>query len=138
MVQNPPEDHNVITPYLLYEDGAAAIEYITSTFGLSEIAVHKDEGGRIEHARMGYNGETIMLGQPGGDFKNPAKLGGSAVLIHIYVDDVDAHYESAKAAGAKITDEITTQPYGDRSYAAEDPEGHQWYFAQHIEDVEGM
>ena len=53
MVRNPPEDHKVITPYLLYEDGAAAIEYIDKTFGLSEIAVHKGEDGRVEHARMG-------------------------------------------------------------------------------------
>lgn len=135
MVQNPPEDHNVITPYLLYEDAAAAIEYISRTFGLSEIAVHKTDDGRVEHARMGYRGETIMLGQPPA-FENPAKSGGSPVLIHIYVDDVDAHYEAAKAAGAKITEEISTKPYGDRSYAAEDPEGHQWYFAQHVEDVE--
>lgn len=136
MVQNPPEDHNVITPYLLYEDAAAAIRYIGETFGLSEVAVHKADDGRVEHARMGYGGETIMLGQPPGHFENPAKTGGSAVAIHIYVDDVDEHYRAAKAAGAKITEELTTHPYGDRSYAAEDPEGHQWYFAQHVEDVE--
>ena len=134
MVQNPPEDHNVITPYLLYEDGAAAIDYIRTTFGLSEVAVHKGEDGRVQHARLSYGDETIMLGQPGGDFKNPARLGGTGVLIHIYVDDVDKHHAAAKAAGAKITEELTTQPYGDRSYEAEDPEGHKWYFAQHVAD----
>jgi uncharacterized glyoxalase superfamily protein PhnB len=55
--------------------------------------------------------------------------------VHVYVDDVDAHFERARAAGATILEEPADQPYGDRRYAAEDPEGHQWFFAQHVRDL---
>ena len=136
MVQNPPEGQNRVTPYLLYEDGAAAIEFLTRAFGLSERAVYKSEDGSIVHAELTFQDETIMLGEAGGDFKSPAQTGGSPVLIHLYVDDVDKHYAMAKEAGAKITREIADQEYGDRSFGAEDPEGHQWYLAQHVKDVE--
>ena len=136
MVQNPPEGQNRVTPYLLYEDGDAALKFLADAFGLVERQVFKDNDGRVVHAEMTYEGEVVMLGEPGDDFKSPAKAGGSPVLIHLYVDDVDKHLEVATAAGAKITREIADQEYGDRSYGAEDPEGHQWYFAQHIKDVD--
>ena len=136
MVQNPPEGQNRVTPYLLYEDGFAAIEFLTRAFGLVERVSFKDDNGNLGHAELTFEGETIMLGAPGGDFKSPAKSGGSPVLIHLYVDDVDKHHEVAVEAGAKITRELADQPYGDRSYQAEDPEGHVWYFAQHVKDVE--
>lgn len=135
MVQNPPEGQNRVTPYLLYEDGFAAIEFLTRAFGLVERSVFKDDAGRVSHAELTYEGETIMLGEPGDDFKSPAKSGGSPVLIHLYVDDVDKHHEVATGAGAKVTRELQDQFYGDRSYQAEDPEGHVWYFAQHVRDV---
>lgn len=136
MVQNPPEGQNRVTPYLLYEDASSALKFLVDAFGLEERAVYKNDDGRVAHAEMIFEGETIMLGEPGGDFKSPARTGGSPVLIHLYVDDVDKHLEVAKAAGAKVTSEIADQDYGDRSYGAEDPEGHQWYFAQHVKDVD--
>ncbi len=135
MIQNPPEGQNRVTPYLLYENGAAAIEFLTNAFGLAERSIFKDDDGQVMHAELTYEGETIMLGDPGGDFKSPSKTGGSPVLIHLYVDDVDKHHEIAAAAGAKVTRELADQPYGDRTYQAEDPEGHVWYFAQHVRDV---
>ena len=136
MVQNPPEGQNRVAPYLLYEDAASALTFLSDAFGLKERAAFKNEEGRVVHAEMTYEGETVMLGEPGGGFKSPAQTGGSPVLVHLYVDDVDKHYEVAKAAGAKITDELTDQPYGDRSFGAEDPQGHQWYFAQRVKDVD--
>ena len=136
MVQNPPEGQNRVTPYLLYEDGFAAIEFLTTAFGFVERSSFKDDNGNLGHAELTFEGETIMLGAPGGDFKSPAKSGGSPVLIHLYVDDVDKHHEVATAAGANVTRELTDQPYGDRSYQVEDPEGHVWSFAQHVKDVD--
>jgi uncharacterized glyoxalase superfamily protein PhnB len=75
-----------------------------------------------------------MLGYPGDDHKSPDELGGRTQLTYIYVDDVDVHYERAKAAGARIERELETQFYGDRSYAVHDPEGHAWSFATHVHD----
>ena len=76
-----------------------------------------------------------MLGSPGDDYKNPKRLGGVTQLIHVYVDEVDRHCETATAAGARIVRPPEDQSYGDRRYDAEDPEGHMWSFAQHIRDV---
>src|SRR5688500_5063126 len=113
MVQNPPEGQNRVTPYLLYEDAGAALKFLDDAFGLTERQVFKDNDGRVVHAEMTFEGETLMLGEPGDDFKSPAKAGASPVLIHLYVDDVDKHHEIAKAAGAKITRELADQEYGD-------------------------
>ena len=74
------------------------------------------------------------LGSPGGDYRAPSDLGGRTELTYVYVDDVDAHYERSKAAGAHIERELADQFYGDRSYAAHDPEGHEWSFATHVHD----
>jgi len=77
-----------------------------------------------------------MLGSPGGDFKSPRTSGvDSPAFVHLYVDDLDAHYARAKEAGAAITREPEDQFYGDRTYGAKDHEGMSWYFAQHIRDV---
>jgi uncharacterized glyoxalase superfamily protein PhnB len=65
----------------------------------------------------------------------PKHLGGATQLAYIYVDDVDKHFESAKAQGNTILSEVADQFYGDRTYTAEDPEGHQWTFTQHVRDV---
>jgi uncharacterized glyoxalase superfamily protein PhnB len=77
----------------------------------------------------------VMMGCPGPSYRNPKRLGAATQSLHVYADDVDAHHARAKAAGAKILEAPTDQFYGDRRYAAEDPEGHHWYFAQHTRDV---
>jgi uncharacterized glyoxalase superfamily protein PhnB len=76
-----------------------------------------------------------MLGHPAPDYRNPKRLGGVTQNNYVYVDDVDKHYERARRAGAEILTEPKDQFYGDRNYGAVDPEGHQWYFAQHVRDV---
>ena len=72
---------------------------------------------------------------PGPKYRNPKRLGQATQNLYVYVDDVDKHFEQAKEAGAKILQEPKDQVYGDRSYGVEDPEGHHWYFAQHVRDV---
>jgi uncharacterized glyoxalase superfamily protein PhnB len=135
MVQNPPEGYPRISPYLLYKDGAGAIEFLTRAFGFRERMRMPDEQGNVSHAELELDDGVVMLGQPGADFKTPRDLGRDTSLVHVYVDDVDAHFAHAKEAGAEITRDPADQSYGDRNYAAKDPEGHDWFFSQHVRDV---
>jgi uncharacterized glyoxalase superfamily protein PhnB len=122
-------------PYLYYEDAAAALDFLTSALGFTEKVRMTEDDGRIGHAEVviGEDG-VVMLGQPP-NTRNPKSLGGKTQSIYVYVDDVDAHFERAKAAGAKIVREPEDQFYGDRNYGVEDPEGHEWYFGTHVRDV---
>jgi uncharacterized glyoxalase superfamily protein PhnB len=125
-----------VTPYVLYSDAAAALDYLGRVFGLRETLRFTGPDGRVNHAEMEFpDGGEIMLGSPGDEYRNPLAVGGVTVLVHVYVDDVDAHYEAARRAGATIERELADQPYGDRSYAAVDPEGHQWFFATRVQEV---
>jgi uncharacterized glyoxalase superfamily protein PhnB len=85
--------------------------------------------------QISKGGEVVMMGCPGPDFKNPRKLGTSTQMLYITVDKVDKHFARAKKAGAKVVKKLEDTFYGDRRYGVEDPEGHQWYFAQHVRDV---
>ena len=84
---------------------------------------------------MEIGGGSIMLGAPGGDYRSPRNGGGAPAQVQVYVDDVDAHYAQAKAAGAEIRQELMDMPYGDRRYDAYDAEGHLWMFSTHVRDV---
>jgi uncharacterized glyoxalase superfamily protein PhnB len=129
------QDYPRITPYLLYEDVSGALEWLASTFGLEERLRVKDDNGIVTHAEMVIEDGVVMLGHPGPDYQSPKRTGNVTQLTHVYVDDVDKHYEHAKGTGATIIRELADQPYGDRSYGAEDLEGHHWFFAQHVRDV---
>ena len=118
-----------IAPYLLYEDAAAAIDFLTSAFGFEESMRMTDDDGRVTHAELHLGEDSVMLGYPGEDYQSPKKADHRSGLVHVYVDDVDAHFERAKAAGAEIVLEPTDQEYGDRRYDAKDPEGQLWSFA---------
>ena len=90
--------------------------------------------GAIMHAEMEYADGVIMLGRPGTDYKSPKRIGRNTQSLYVYVDDVDKHFQHSKASGAKVFEDPADQFYGDRRYGAEDPEGHQWYFATHVRD----
>ncbi|HEY1324453.1 MAG TPA: VOC family protein [Streptosporangiaceae bacterium] len=135
MVQNPPKDTPRVSPYLLYEDVDAAVEWLTKAFGFTETVRMPGQDGKTVHAELRHGGGLVMLGNPGPGYRNPRHLGGATQLVYIYVADVDAHYRQAVAAGAHILREPAEQFYGDRTYGAADPEGHQWSFAQHVRDV---
>lgn len=122
-----------VTPYLLYEDAAGALDFLARAFGFEETTRMAMPDGRVSHAEMKLGDGEIMLGQPEDGYRNPKQLGGTTVLMHVYVDDVDAHCERARAGGAEIADEPADQEYGDRRYHARDPEGHSWYFAQRVD-----
>jgi uncharacterized glyoxalase superfamily protein PhnB len=119
-----------ITPYLLYEDAAQAVIWLTRAFGFRERTANRDANGRVTHAELtlGEDG-LILLGQPPPPYQNPKHLGQKTQSLYVYVDDVDAHCAQARSHGATIIEEPTDASYGDRRYGAHDPEGHVWYFA---------
>lgn len=135
MTQNPPDGFPRITPYLLYEDVDTAVDWLVATFGFIERYRMAGPDGKALHAEVGMGDGVVMMGNPGPGYQNPSQLGGATQLVYVYVDDVNAHFEVARAAGARIMSELADQFYGDRTYGAEDPEGHQWSFAQHVRDV---
>jgi PhnB protein len=123
-----------VTPYLLYEDGEAAIEFLTNAFGFREVDRAIGAAGGL-HAELEVEpgGGRLYLGQPPTGFEGPAKVG-QTTLVHVLVDDVDAHHDRAKAAGATVVEELNDTPFGHRRYTCDDPQGHEWSFAQVLED----
>ena len=135
MPQNPPEGYTRVTPYLYYKDADSALDFLTRAFGFTEKFKMADDNGKTMHAEVELDGGVVMFGTPSPDYKTPKEIGTHTQGVYVYVDDVDAHFEHAKSAGATITKETEDQFYGDRSYACEDPEGHQWWFATHVREV---
>lgn len=122
-----------VTPYLLYEDGEAASEFATRAFGFRELDRATGAAGGL-HVEMDVgDGARIYLGQPPRGFRNPASVGRTS-HVYVLVDDVDAHYERAKAVGATIIEEPNDLPFGHRRYGCADPQGHEWFFAQPMAD----
>lgn len=136
MAKNPPDDMTRITPYIFYEDVAAALDWLTDAFGFGERMRIPGPDGTVNHAEMELADDgVIMLGNPGPEYQSPKRTGHVSQLVYVYVDDVDEHFEQAKAAGATIVAEPEDQFYGDRRYAARDLEGHEWNFATRVRDV---
>jgi uncharacterized glyoxalase superfamily protein PhnB len=121
-----------VTPYLLYEDGEAAIEFVTRAFGFREVDRTTGGGGGL-HAELEVapGGGRIYLGQPPSGFRNPAEVGRTS-SVYVLIDDVAAHFGQAQTAGAEITEDLTDTPFGHRRYGCRDPQGHEWFFAQVI------
>ncbi|MDR8412133.1 VOC family protein [Nonomuraea sp. 3-1Str] len=101
-----------------YPDCTAALDFLTTAFGFRAHEVSKDDQGGVSHAELLVENDMIMLGR--------GRTGGPG--IYIAVADPDAHLARARDAGARITMELTDQPYGSREYACEDPYGNQWFF----------
>lgn len=124
-----------VTPYLLYRDAAAAIDWLCEAFGFEERLRFADDEGTVTHAELTLGDGEIFLGHPGPDYRSPRELGAWTHLVHVYVVDVDAHHARAVAAGAPIHGELHDTPYGDRRYDTEDLEGHRWSFAQVLREL---
>jgi PhnB protein len=136
-VEPIPKEYSGVTPYLSVNDAASAIEFYKKGFGATEIMRLPDPSGKIGHAEVKIGKALIMLADENPDYGNlsPKTLGGSAVRLHMYVENVDAFFEKAVAAGAKILIPVADQFYGDRSGRLEDPFGHVWLVSTHTEDV---
>jgi uncharacterized glyoxalase superfamily protein PhnB len=118
-----------VTPYLLYEDGEAAISFLTGAFGFREVDRAVGAAGGLHAELETAGGGRIYVGQPPSDFENPGKVGRTS-MVYVLVEDAHAHYERAKAAGARITEEPNDLPFGHRRYSCADPQGHEWSFGQ--------
>ncbi len=135
---NPiPKGYETATPYICCKGAAEAIEFYKKAFGAEELMRLETPGGGIGHAEVKIGGGIIMIADeyPDMGFRSPQSIGGTPVSIYIYVTDVDALAKRAAAAGAKILRPVADQFYGDRSVSLEDPFGHRWGFATHVEDV---
>jgi PhnB protein len=132
-----PEGYHSLTPYLFIRGAAEAIEFYKKAFNATEIFRMPGPGGRIGHAEIKIGDSAIMLADenPQMNALSPQTVGGCPFLLHLYVEDVDAMFAQAIAAGAKVTRPIENQFYGDRSGGLEDPFGFKWYLATHTEDV---
>lgn len=132
-----PEGYHSITPYIIVGDGARAIEFYKRAFGATELFRMDAPGGKIGHAEIKIGDSHIMLADecPEMTARSPQTIGGSPVSLMLYVPDVDATVSKAVEAGAKITRPVANQFYGDRTGGIEDPFGHTWYIATHVEDV---
>jgi PhnB protein len=132
-----PEGYHSATPHLIIRGAAQAIEFYKQAFGAKEMLRMDAPDGTVGHAEIKIGDSVIMLGDENieAGILSPKALNGSPVSILLYVQDVDAITAQAVAAGAKITRPIKDQFYGDRTGGVEDPFGHQWYLATHIEDV---
>ena len=132
-----PDNYPRVSPYLAIDGASAAIDFYKKAFGATERMRMPGPDGKIGHAEIEIEGGLIMLADEYGpmDFYSPKKIGGSPVMIHMYVDDVDAFAKRAREAGAEVLREPTTQFYGDRQCSIKDPFGHVWSFATHVEDV---
>ena len=132
-----PEGYHTATPYLIVRDAARAIEFYKKAFGAQELMRMANPSGKIGHAEIKIGDSPIMLADevPGMGYRSPESLGGSPVSLLLYVEDVDAVFNQAVAAGAKVQRPVADQFYGDRTGGVTDPFGHVWYVATHMEDV---
>ena len=119
-----------VTPYLLYEDGEAAIEFAARAFRFREVdRATGGAGGLHAELEVAPGGGRIYFGQPPQGFRNPKTVGATS-HVYVLVDHVDRHFEQASGAGAEIIEELTDLPFGHRRYGCIDLQGHEWFFAQ--------
>ncbi|MEX0939268.1 MAG: VOC family protein [Pirellulales bacterium] len=133
-----PEGYHSITPYLIIRGAAEAIEFYKKAFGATERMRFPMPGSdKLGHAEIQIGDSIVMLADemPEMNIRGPQSLGGSSVSLLIYVEDVDKQFEIALAAGAKQVRPLADQFYGDRSGVVEDPYGHVWSLATHVEDI---
>ncbi len=125
-------------PSVVYRDNRAALEWLQKAFGFDIAGVFTDSKGNIAHAEMSHGDGVVMIGNEYFDWtKSPASIGGANTQrIHVRLESgIDEHCEHARKSGAKIVGEPSDQFYGDRTYAAQDLEGHNWTFAQPVRNV---
>ncbi|UBF27505.1 VOC family protein [Kovacikia minuta CCNUW1] len=131
-----PDGYHSVTPSLAIKGAASAIEFYKQAFGATEIMRLAETDGTIGHAELQVGDSRIMLADENPDYNaSPQSLGGSSVIIALYVEDVDKVIDQAVAAGAKVVFPVQDQFYGDRSGRIVDPFGHVWIISTHKEDV---
>jgi PhnB protein len=132
-----PEGYPQVSPYLCVDGASEAIDFYGSVFGATERMRMPAPGGKVGHAELEIGDSLIMLADefPEMGVRNPKAIGGTPVTITVYVEDVDSVFERAVSAGATSVHAVENKFYGDRSGQFEDPFGHLWSVATHVEDV---
>ena len=136
-VQPIPAGYHSVTPYIIVHDAQAAIEFYKNAFGATEVLRLAAPDGAIVHAEVKIGDSHVMLAGEHPEFGaiSPKTLGGSPVSLMIYCEDADAMFQQALSAGGTEKRPVQDQFYGDRSGIVEDPFGHSWSIATHIEDL---
>ena len=137
MAQPIPDNYPRVTPYLIVDGGDAAIGFYKSVLGATERGRMDGPDGKVGHAELEIGDSLVMLADehPEVDAFGPKSVGGTPVSLHIYVEDADSTFERAIDAGAKQLQPVEDKFYGDRSGSFEDPFGHHWNVATHVEDI---
>jgi PhnB protein len=132
-----PEGYNTVTPYLVIKGAAKAIEYYKNVFGATVVVRMDGPDGKVGHAELQIGDSRIMLADenPAMGNRSAETIGGSPVSLYVYIPDCDKVVAKAVAEGAKILKPVQDQFYGDRSGFIQDPFGHLWGIATHVEDV---
>ena len=132
-----PDGYPRITPYLHVDGAAEAIEFYKTILGAKERMRMPGPDGKLGHAELEFGESVVMIADefPEMDVRGPKSIGGTPVTIHVYVEDADAVFDAALAAGASALRPVENQFYGDRNGQFEDPWGQRWSVATHVEDV---
>ncbi|HEX5413145.1 MAG TPA: VOC family protein [Terriglobia bacterium] len=134
MIRNHSVPADTVLPHVVYTGVDEAIDWLTKTFGFIEHYRYGDPNAP-SGAQMHLGNAWIMLRQARPGQSTPAELGGGTQSLTVFIDDVDAHFERAKSAGARIVEELNETAYGERQYGAVDFAGHRWLFSRHARDV---
>ncbi len=136
-VQPIPEGFTTITPYLIVDGAENAIELYQKAFGAEVISVNKSQDGKVINAQLKIGNSMLMLNDEFPDWGalGPKKIGDTAVTMHLYVEDAQAAWDRALAAGLEASMPLELQPWGDLYGSLKDPFGHSWSVASHVEDV---
>ena len=132
-----PDGYPRVTPYLCVDGAAAAIDFYTKVLGATEKVRMGAPGGKVGHAELELGDSIVMLADehPEMGFLGPKQVGGTPVTISVYVENVDEVFERAVSEGASAERPLENQFYGDRTGQFQDPFGHRWHVATHVEDV---
>ena len=137
MVKPIPDGYPHLSPYLIIDGAAAALDFYKDVFGATERTRLDQPDGKVGHAELQLGDSVVMLADefPDMGIRGPRSVGGTPVTLSLYVEDVDSVVDKAVAAGAKVLQPVENHFYGDRSGQFEDPFGHRWSVATHVEDV---
>lgn len=135
--QAVPRGYHTVTPSIMVAGAAKAIEFYKKAFGAEEVMRFPGPGGKLMHAEIKVGDSVIMLGDemPEHGARGPQSIGGTPVSFFVYGDNVDAAWKRARDAGAKEIMPLQDQFWGDRAGCLEDPFGHHWWLAQHVQDL---
>ncbi len=135
MIANRSVPTDTVLPHIVYQNVAEAIAWLSRTFGFVEHYRYGEPGGPISGAQMHLGNAWIMLKRASAGRASPKQLGYGTQSLTVFVEDVDAHFQTAKSAGAKIVEDLHETVYGERQYGAEDLDGHHWLFSRHARDL---